>query len=132
MQRLATSHHTSSRVDCTFYTRAVDTMTMLDAPVVYTVETSDCKSILAESSITECEKPRDRQTDVGAAPFISVASVGDFDFCRENWYSIGRKLYFTIGVVTSACMMLKLQLQPYRRFCIPRKSQVIRGTSKVI
>jgi hypothetical protein len=37
-------------------------MTMLDAPVVYTVETSDCKSILAEYSITEREKPRHRQT----------------------------------------------------------------------
>ena len=31
-----------------FYTRAVDTMTMLDAPVVCTVETSDFESTLTE------------------------------------------------------------------------------------
>jgi hypothetical protein len=40
--------YASARVDWTFYTTTVCTMTMLDVPVVYTVETSDSVSILTE------------------------------------------------------------------------------------
>jgi hypothetical protein len=57
VQRLAVCHHVFSRFDWTICIRAVSTMTMLDAPVVYSaVETSDFESIVPEDAA--CIKAR--------------------------------------------------------------------------
>lgn len=46
--RLLHDSRVSARVHWTISTTTVGTMTMLDVPVVYTVETSDCESTLSE------------------------------------------------------------------------------------
>ena len=64
----------SARVHWTISTTTVGTMTMLDVPVVYTVETSDCESIL-----TECQEALEAAPTDVATRYIYIRCLRRVD-----------------------------------------------------